>query len=51
MRRVLRKGEFAHAVFTALPDGRVGCLFEADGYMRIAFARFSMDSLRDNAVE
>lgn len=42
VRRVLWPGGFAYSVLTKLPDGRVGCLFEADGQARIVFARFSI---------
>ncbi len=40
VRRVLWPGSFAYSVLTALADGTVGCLFEADSYGRIVFARF-----------
>ena len=40
MKRVLWPGSFAYSVLTKLPDGMVGCLFEADDYGRIIFARF-----------
>jgi sialidase-1 len=40
VKRVLWPGGFAYSVLTKLPDGNVGCLFEADGYQRMIFARF-----------
>ena len=43
VRKVLWPGAFAYSVLTRLPDGGVGCLFEADDYARIVFARFPID--------
>lgn len=40
VKRVLWPGGFAYSVLTRLPDDQVGCLFEADNYQRIVFARF-----------
>ena len=40
IKRELYAGGFAYSVPTRLADGSVGVLFEADGYKRIAFARF-----------
>ena len=45
VRRVLREGGFAYSCLTALPDGTIGCLYEADGPKRIVFARFTLDWL------
>lgn len=45
VRKVLWPGSFAYSVLTRLPDGSVGCLFEADDYGRIVFARFGLDWL------
>jgi sialidase-1 len=42
VKRVLWPGSFAYSVLTKLPDGTVGCLFEADNYVRIIFARFPL---------
>lgn len=39
-KRVLYAGPFAYSVLTRFADGTVGCLFEADNYARIVFARF-----------
>lgn len=44
-KRVLWPGSFAYSVLTKLSDGTVGCLFEADNYRRIIFARFSVEWL------
>ena len=41
----LYAGSFAYSCLTVLPGGDIGCLFEADDYQRIAFARFSLDWL------
>jgi|APSaa5957512622_1039677.scaffolds.fasta_scaffold03826_8 sialidase-1 len=43
--RQLCAGSFAYSCLAVLPDGNIGCLFEADDYRRIAFARFSLDWL------
>ncbi len=42
-RRVLYPGPFAYSVLCRLPDGGAGCLFEADNYGRIVFARLRAD--------
>ncbi len=43
--RVLYEGSSAYSCLVALPDGDAGCLFEADGYGRIVFARLSREWL------
>ena len=43
--RVICPGSFAYSSLTALPDGTIGCLFEADQYQRIRSARFTLDWL------
>jgi sialidase-1 len=45
VRRVLYPGSFAYSVLTRFDDGTVGCLFEADNYGRIVFARFPLEWL------
>ena len=40
VKRELYAGGFAYSVPTRFADGTVGCLFEADNYKRIIFARF-----------
>ena len=45
VKRVLYPGSFAYSVLTKFPDGTLGCLFEADGYGRIVFARFPLEWL------
>ncbi len=45
VKRVLWPGSFAYSVLTKLSDGTVGCLFEADNYRRLVFARFPIDWL------
>ena len=42
VKRVLYAGPFAYSVLTKFSDGIVGCLFEADNYGRIVFARFPL---------
>ncbi len=44
-KRVLYPGAFAYSVLTRFEDGTVGCLFEADNYARIVFARFPISWL------
>ena len=39
VKRVLYPGGFAYSVLCRFPDGTIGCLFEADDYARISFAR------------
>lgn len=41
--RLLWPRFFAYSVLTKLGNERIGCLFEADDYARIVFARFSVD--------
>jgi len=48
--KVLWPGSFAYSVFTRLPDGTLGCLFETDDTDRMAFARFSLEWLMDGAL-
>ena len=45
VKRVLYPGPFAYSILTRFDDGTVGCLFEADNYARIVFARFPMEWL------
>ncbi len=47
--RVLVPGGFAYSVLTRLADGTIGCLYEADNYGRIAFARFDLAWLEQPA--
>lgn len=44
-KRVLCKDAFAYSCLTALPDGTIGCLYEAGGTKTIVFARFSLEWL------
>ena len=46
-KRVLYSGPFAYSVLTRFEDGTIGCLFEADNYARIVFARFSLEWLEE----
>jgi sialidase-1 len=45
VKRVLCNDAFAYSCLTALPDGTIGCLYEAGGTRTIAFARFTLDWL------
>lgn len=47
--RTLEPGPFAYSCLTVLPDGTIGCLFEAERCSRIDFARFTLDWLTQNA--
>lgn len=49
VQRVLCPGPFAYSCLTALPDGTIGCLYEADGARRIVFARFTLEWLTNGA--
>ena len=40
--RVLHKGGSAYSDLAVLPDGSICCLYEADGYKTITFARFPL---------
>ncbi|MCW5556743.1 MAG: exo-alpha-sialidase [Verrucomicrobiae bacterium] len=42
-------GFFAYSVLVRLPDGFVGCLFEADDYRRIVFARIPSNWITSEA--
>lgn len=46
-KRALCKDAFAYSCLTALPDGTIGCLYEADETRKIVFARFTLDWLTD----
>lgn len=45
IKRVLCNRSFAYSCLTALPDGTIGCLYEADGTKKIVFARFTLEWL------
>ena len=47
--KILEKGSSAYSDLAVLPDGRVCCLFEDDGYKRIVFSRFSLRWLTDKS--
>jgi sialidase-1 len=47
VKRVLCTGSFAYSCLTALPDGTIGCLYEAEGTKKIVFARFTLDWLTE----
>ncbi|HEX7446226.1 MAG TPA: sialidase family protein [Pirellulales bacterium] len=49
VKRVLCQGAFAYSCLTALPDGAIGCLYEAEGTNKIVFARFTLEWLTDGA--
>ncbi|MDB6071840.1 MAG: nedA 1 [Verrucomicrobiales bacterium] len=40
--QIIHPGPFAYSILTKLPDGTIGCLFEADNYQRLVFARIPL---------
>lgn len=46
IRREVHGGAAAYSNLVALPDGRIGLLFEKDGYRSIAFTTFTLDWIR-----
>lgn len=49
VKRVLCSDAFAYSCLTALPDGTLGCLYEAEGTSKVVFARFTLAWLREGA--
>lgn len=47
VKRVLCEQNFAYSCLTGLPDGTIGCLYEAEGTSKIVFARFTLDWLTE----
>ena len=47
--KVLEKGPGAYSDLAVLPDDRIGCLFEDDGYRRIVFTGFSLQWLTEKS--
>ena len=47
VRRLVHSGGSAYSNLLALPDGRIGVLFERDGYAAISLATFSLQWLTD----
>lgn len=45
--KVLLEGSGAYSDLVVLPDGRIGCLFEIDGYKQIVFTMFSLQWLTE----
>jgi sialidase-1 len=45
LKRTLVPGSFAYSNLVELSDGAIGCLFEADNYQHVTFARFSLEWL------
>jgi len=45
--KVLKKGSAAYSDLAILPDGRIGCLYEVDGYKQIVFAGFPLQWLTE----
>jgi len=46
LRKTLEPGFFAYSNLVELPDGTLGCLYEAEGHKRILFARFTREWLQ-----
>ena len=51
VKRELWPGGFAYSVPTRFADGTVGCLFEADNYKRIVFARFPIEWISESTIK
>lgn len=49
--RTLYAGGSAYSCLVALPNERIGCLYEADGYQRIEFATFDLSWLANHPAE
>lgn len=47
VQKLLYEGSSAYSDLVALEDGTIGCLYEADDYGRISFARFTLGWLTD----
>lgn len=45
--KLIHAGSAAYSCLAVLPDGRIGLLYERDGYKKITFARFSLEWLTD----
>ena len=45
--KVIYRGSAAYSDLVVLPDGKIGCLYERDGYRKITFARFTLEWLTD----
>ena len=43
--KMIEEGPFAYSCLSRLPNGMIGLLYEANGYMEIKFVRFSLDWL------
>ncbi|AMV31440.1 Sialidase precursor [Pirellula sp. SH-Sr6A] len=50
LKMVIQPGPFAYSSMAQLPDGSIGCLYEADGTKRVALIRFEMDWLETPSV-
>ena len=46
--KLYQTGFSAYSSMAILPDGKIGVLYEVDGYKTIRFRRFSIDELSDN---
>jgi|GEM_PF-161135 len=49
--RVITPGFFAYSCLSSLPDGRIGILYEADGYSRIVFTSFSEEWITEGGKD
>lgn len=50
VKRVLCKDSFAYSCLTTLPDGVIGCLYEAEGTKKIVFARLTLHWLEEQTA-
>jgi len=49
--RTLYAGPSAYSCLVAMPDGQIGCFYEADGYKRLEFATFDLSWLADHSTD
>lgn len=50
LRKLIQPGPFAYSCLAQLPDGSIGCLYEADGTKRVALIRFDLGWLETPSV-
>lgn len=51
VKKVIQPGPFAYSCLTQLPNGSVGCLYEADGTRRVALILFDLEWIESKAQE
>ncbi len=51
VKKIIQPGPFAYSCLTQLPDGSIGCLYEADGTRRVALIRFDLEWIESKVDE